>query len=207
MIRCSRQITLFCTPINVCALIRYRNILNKKFSEELIAYFLFIRYGAHRKRRLQKFFVATGKCLPNHCLATAGGYTNRPIDSPLTWHRPYKNDSSSNYSILAPIYCRENVSTEPLPRNCKGYTYRHRLMGRTYEVSRWDGLRCHDIHSEFQKDWFRHSKVNKGGYTDTRTGMKSHMFTFIFQHKEGSQIRKMKHRKGWIVNDTVHPSE
>jgi hypothetical protein len=28
----------------------------------------------YRKRRLQQFFVAAGKCLPSRCLATAGGY-------------------------------------------------------------------------------------------------------------------------------------
>jgi hypothetical protein len=34
----------------------------------------------------------------------------------------------------------------------------HTLMGGTYEVRRWDELRCHDIHTKFYKDWFRHSK-------------------------------------------------
>jgi hypothetical protein len=30
------------------------------------------------------------------------------------------------------------------------------------------GLRSHDIHSEFHKDWFKHSKVKEdGGYTDS----------------------------------------
>jgi hypothetical protein len=36
-------------------------------------------------------------------------------------------------------------------------------MGRIYEVGRWDGFRCHYIHTEFYKDWFRHSKVNGRG--------------------------------------------
>jgi hypothetical protein len=30
-----------------------------------------------------------------------------------------------------------------------------------------DGLRCHDIHTKFNTDWFRHSKVNRGRFTDT----------------------------------------
>jgi hypothetical protein len=31
-----------------------------------------------------------------------------------------------------------------------------------------DGLRCHDIHTEFHKDWFSHSKVDGGRrYTDS----------------------------------------
>jgi hypothetical protein len=35
----------------------------------------------------------------------------------------------------------------------------HRLLGGIYEVRRLDGLRCHDIHTKFHKDWFSHSKV------------------------------------------------
>jgi hypothetical protein len=30
------------------------------------------------------------------------------------------------------------------------------------------------VHSKFHKDWFRHSKVHKGGNTDTETGLRSH---------------------------------
>jgi hypothetical protein len=43
-----------------------------------------------------------------------------------------------------------------------GDTQTHRLMGGIYEVRRSDGLRCHDIHTEFHKDWFMHSKVDRG---------------------------------------------
>jgi hypothetical protein len=32
-------------------------------------------------------------------------------------------------------------------------------MVGVYEVRRSDGLRCHDVHTRFHKDWFRHSKV------------------------------------------------
>jgi hypothetical protein len=42
-----------------------------------------------------------------------------------------------------------------------------RQMGGIYEVRQWDRLRCHDIHTEFHKEWFRHSKVGRGGYTDS----------------------------------------
>jgi hypothetical protein len=30
-------------------------------------------------------------------------------------------------------------------------------MGVIYEVSYWDGLKWHDIHTKFHKDWFKHS--------------------------------------------------
>jgi hypothetical protein len=41
------------------------------------------------------------------------------------------------------------------------HTQTHRLKEGIYEVSRWDGLRCHDIHTKFHKDWFGHSKVHR----------------------------------------------
>jgi hypothetical protein len=44
----------------------------------------------------------------------------------------------------------------------EGYTLRHRLIGGTYEVRHSDGLNCHDIHTKFQKYWFRHSEVDSG---------------------------------------------
>jgi hypothetical protein len=40
-------------------------------------------------------------------------------------------------------------------------------MGGIYEVRHGDGLRGYDMHAKFHKDWFRHSKVNRGGYTDS----------------------------------------
>jgi hypothetical protein len=65
------------------------------------------------------------------------------------------------------IHCRGNVFTEPLPSNDGGiHIQTHRLMGGIYKVLRWDGLRCHDIHTKFHKDWFGHSEINKG---DTQT--------------------------------------
>jgi hypothetical protein len=50
-----------------------------------------------------------------------------------------------------------------LPSNDRGlHIWTLRLMGGIYEVSRWDGLRYYDIHTKFHKDWFRHSKANRG---------------------------------------------
>jgi hypothetical protein len=63
---------------------------NKKFWEELIAYFPFIRHEPHRKRRLQRFFFAAGTSLPSRYLATIGGYTERPRDSPFIREGPYR---------------------------------------------------------------------------------------------------------------------
>jgi hypothetical protein len=40
-----------------------------------------------------------------------------------------------------------------------------------YELRRLDGVRCHDIHTKFNKDWFKYSNVNWG---DTHTDSKTH---------------------------------
>jgi hypothetical protein len=36
------------------------------------------------------------------------------------------------------------------------------LMREIYELHHRDGVRCHDIHTKFHKDFFRHSKVDRG---------------------------------------------
>jgi hypothetical protein len=38
-------------------------------------------------------------------------------------------------------------------------------MGDIYEVHRFDELRWHDTHTEFHKEWFRHSEVHR--HTDS----------------------------------------
>jgi hypothetical protein len=40
-------------------------------------------------------------------------------------------------------------------------------MGGIYELRRSDGLRCHDMHINVHKDWFRHSQVDRG-YSQTQ---------------------------------------
>jgi hypothetical protein len=45
------------------------------------------------------------------------------------------------------------------------------LLGGIYELRRRDGLKCHDTHTKFNKDWFRNSKVvEEYTHTDTQTG-------------------------------------
>jgi hypothetical protein len=72
------------------------------------------------------------------------------------------------------IHCHGNVFTETLPSNERRYTYEHRLMGGI-----WDGLRCHNIHTVFENDWLRHSRVN-GGDTQTHSEMISWANFFFF---------------------------
>jgi hypothetical protein len=43
-------------------------------------------------------------------------------------------------------------------------------------------LTCHDIHTKFHKDWFRHSEHNGvGGFKDTQTARRLHNFTLALQ--------------------------
>jgi hypothetical protein len=132
--------------------------INKKCWEELIDYFLLIRHGPHSKRRLQHFFVAAGTCLPSYYLATRRRYTDAHTDSPFIRHGLHRKWRVQQFFVAAGTY---------IPSRCivaiREITHTERLMGGIYEVRRWDGLRCHDIHTKFHIDSFRHSKVDGGG--------------------------------------------
>jgi hypothetical protein len=80
-----------------------------------------------------------------------------------------ESDACNDYSIIAYILCHRNVFTEPLSRNdTRGIQIQtHRLMREIYEVRRWDGFSCHDIHTKFRKDWFRHPKLKSGRDSQT----------------------------------------
>jgi hypothetical protein len=68
------------------------------------------------------------------------------------------------------IRCCGNVFTWQLPSNdTRIHIQTQNLKGELYEVRRWDGFSCHDIHAKFRKDRFRHSKVYRGivGHTDS----------------------------------------
>jgi hypothetical protein len=69
----------------------------------------------------------------------------------------------------------------------------HRLTGEIYEVCRWDGLRCHDIHTKFHKDWFRHSKIDRAD-TQTQTSWWSHEPFFFQNHKISVPILLVSYR-------------
>jgi hypothetical protein len=71
-------------------------------------------------------------------------------------------DASNNSSVVACVFVA--VVTFSLSRclaTVGRYTYRHRLIRGIYKVRGWDVLKCHDIHTKSNKDWVRHSKVNR----------------------------------------------
>jgi hypothetical protein len=97
------------------------------------------------------------------------------------------NDASnSSYSFLYICY-RGNVYTKPLRSNHREIEiWTQTLMAGIYELHLWDGLRWHDIHTKFHKNWFRHSNVDRG---DTHTQTQRHKANLIrpllvFQNKE-----------------------
>jgi hypothetical protein len=76
-----------------------------------------------------------------------------------------ENDAFNSSSIVACIRCRWNVSTVPFPCNCKGDTQIDiQIDVRDFLIRQ---LRWAQVHTKFYKDWVRHSKVDKRGYTDT----------------------------------------
>jgi hypothetical protein len=102
------------------------------------------------------------------------------------------NDASSS-SIVGCISCRSNVSTEQLPTNDRGvHMQTHRLMGWIYEVWRWDGLRCHDMHITFHKGWFRHSKVD--GDSQTHRQYCDLISQLLFSQSKESKLKQFSIR-------------
>jgi hypothetical protein len=157
---------------------------SKKFWEELIDHFPSIQHIMHWKRRSQQFFIATGTSLPSCYLATIWGYKHRPIGSSLIDIDRTENDASK---ILASLLAFIAAGT-CLPNRClttRGgmHIKTHRLIGGICEVCRWNGLRYRVIHTRFNKDWFRHSKLNRVGYTDTQIGWSSQKPTFGKYHE------------------------
>jgi hypothetical protein len=116
-------------------------------------YFPLIWQGSHMKRRLQQFFVSSGASLPSCYLATIEGYTGRS-----TRTRVQQFFYRCVYSLLRehvhPAVAYKWTKRCILPIRCLamigGIHMTHRPVHRKYEVRRWDGLRCHDIHTKFQ---------------------------------------------------------
>jgi hypothetical protein len=73
-------------------------------------------------------------------------------------------------------------------------------MGGIYEVRRLDGLGCHDTHTKFHKDWFRHSEANKW---DLEThGQHSDPISLLLSLKnKGSRLRMVIGEIGWSGMD------
>jgi hypothetical protein len=139
----------------------------KKFWEKLFACFPLIRHEPHRKRLLQQFFV--------------GAETFYWVD---IWQRygdtqtDTQTQASNNYSCFTSC-CLTTIPVKDTETNG--------MMGGVCEVCRWDGLRCHDIHTKFHKDWFRDSKVDSD-WVDPRThreqGYPINLLSFLFKMKK-----------------------
>jgi hypothetical protein len=82
---------------------------NRKFWEELNAYFLLIQHRQHWKRSLQQFFVAAGTSLQGWYLSTIGGYTHKPTDSPLVRNGPLRNWRVQQFCCCVHSLPRESV--------------------------------------------------------------------------------------------------
>jgi hypothetical protein len=66
------------------------------------------------------------------------------------------------------------------PRNLRGCNV-DIIDGGIYEVCCWDGLRCHNTHTKFNKDLFWYLKIDTANtHTDTQTTMWWHKPIFIF---------------------------
>jgi hypothetical protein len=94
---------------------------------------------------------------------------------PLVRHRPYRKRRVQQFFYCCECFlCRGKVFTDPLHSNID-------IRTQAYGRHLWSALltwaQVHDIHTKFHKVWFRHSKADGRGYTDTQTGRGSHTAT------------------------------
>lgn len=81
---------------------------------------------------------------------------------------------------------------ENIPNNNRRETHTDtQSCGRELWSNRWVRLRCYDIRTKFNRDWFRYSKVNRKGESQTQTAWRSHKPILIFQRK-GRRLKTMK---------------
>jgi hypothetical protein len=89
-----------------------------------------------------------------------------------------ENNASNNSSIVACVFAAAVAFLRSRFLATMGDIHIcTQTIGSYLWVRRWGGLRCHDIHTKFNDNWFRHSKVYMG---DTQTAWSSHKPTFIF---------------------------
>jgi hypothetical protein len=145
--------------------------LSKKFGE-LIAYFPLIRLWQHRKRRLEKFFLATGTSLPSCYLATIGWYTDKTHYKTQTTQIMTRPTIILLFSVfVAAGTCLSSRCVAPnggkhlnKQLSCNDRSDTHTDTQTDWrDLFCWDELRCRDIHISFHNDWFMHSTVDRWG--------------------------------------------
>jgi hypothetical protein len=78
-------------------------------------------------------------------------------------------NASNNFSIVTCVFI---VAATFPPRRFLATTgsihiQTHKLIGGIYEAHRWNGFRCHDIHTKCDEVWFKHSNLMGGRNTQT----------------------------------------
>jgi hypothetical protein len=69
-------------------------------------------------------------------------------------------------------------------------------MGVIYELSRYDGLRCNDMHTKFRRNWFRHPKVDKG---DTQAQRNVLLFFYIKKNRLKTNLVRAMHKYSALI--------
>jgi hypothetical protein len=135
---------------------------NKKFWEELIAYFFYTTRIA-QETTAPTFCFAVGTS-PSCYLATIGWYTERPTDSTFIRHWPHRKwQVQQFFNCCMCIPCRGNVFTEPLPyTEWRDIHTDTRIDGRDLWNTRLRWAQVPWYIYLFYKDWFRHSKFDGG---------------------------------------------
>jgi hypothetical protein len=102
-----------------------------------------------------------------------------------------QNDESNNSSVVVYVFVAMETFLPSISLATAGWIHIqiHRLMGWMYEVCRWNGLRCHDMHTKFRKDWLSQSKIVMGDTQTHRQHEDREGLLLFFQSKEIRLLR------------------
>jgi hypothetical protein len=132
----------------------------------------------------QRQCVYQNECLGMHpCYTDRQHPPNKKFCEEIIAHFPWYDTGLHRKRRVQQLYfsCIFIAAVAFLPSRCLAaigeWTYILKLMGGIYEVCRWNGLRCHDTHTEFHKGG---SAIYKLIGVDTQTAWGSHEPILMF---------------------------
>jgi hypothetical protein len=136
-------------------------LLRTDVSEERISSIFSVRSEAHPRSRLEDSESCNPEDRGDMLFRNVGSYYSHTVSHPTRQH--------PSFPLLLPMSLAAGTFTEPLPSNDRRCnTQVHGLVRGIYDVRRSDGIRRHDMISEFHQNCFRHSKIDDGIFTDSK---------------------------------------
>jgi hypothetical protein len=115
------------------------------------------------------------------------------------WHDSdsIENDASNNSSTVGCVFVAAVMFAQSRCPATIGAIHTDTKTLGSDEVRRWDWFRCHDIHVQLHKGWFRRSRFETGA------GWWSHTPTFTFSNKK-NRLETLTLARGFVVRTLLY---